>query len=321
MSELSWSDDQWRKVKEGVKDAFDKASVSGQFLLRYGPLPGSAEIVRNELLALNVPMLTLDGDHAGVNRRLVRLTVNVELTSEQVADETLSNAMLLFRRAGNILALEEDRIVFSGYGRGLQGENSQYVDSNDLEPQIGLADLPARRNFDLVTSPPGAGIGEGIVVAIVNAINRLEARFHPAPFACVLGSDLFAQVHTPTPSLVLPADRIGPLLNGGPLLRSGRLNGQSGIVVSQAGTAVDIVVATEPTVQFLQRQANARFLFRVFERFVLRIRDQNQTPATGFPIAGFRVGPTGPNRAAERQAVTRNVRLEQARQIRIRRQN
>jgi len=54
-------------------------------------------------------------------------------------------------------------------------------------------------------------------------------------------------------------------------------------VVSLAGNAVDIVVGTPPTVQFLLRQADAKFLFRVYERFVLRIRDAKP------PVDGFRI--------------------------------
>ena len=53
-----------------------------------------------------------------MNLKLVNLTVNVQLSSEQVAEEALSNAMLAFRRAANILAQEQDRVVFEGFARG-----------------------------------------------------------------------------------------------------------------------------------------------------------------------------------------------------------
>ena len=95
-----------------------------RFLPLYGPLPGSAETVRNDRLietASKPTIVRLDGDHDAANLKLVNLTVRVELTSEQVADETLSNAMLAFRRAANILAQEEDRIVFAGFGRWPSG--------------------------------------------------------------------------------------------------------------------------------------------------------------------------------------------------------
>ena len=132
--------------------------------------------------------------------------------------------------------------------------------------------------------------------AVVNAIHRLEDSFHPNPFACVLGNTLFDRVHDPSRSLVLPADRITPMLKGGPLLRSGKMEDDVGIVVSLAGNAVDIVVATPPTVQFLQRKEDARFLFRVYERFALRIRD-----AAKPPVAGFRIRPTQQERDTERK--------------------
>ena len=123
MAELNWSDAQWQKVNDAVTEAFGKASVASAFLPCTGPLPGSAEIVRNERLRRETivadPLtVRLDGDHDDVNLKLVNLTVNVLLSSEQVADETLSNALLAFRRAANILAQEEDRIVFEGFRRG-----------------------------------------------------------------------------------------------------------------------------------------------------------------------------------------------------------
>jgi uncharacterized linocin/CFP29 family protein len=321
MADLNWSDAQWQKVKDAVTEAFGKASVASAFLPLYGPLPGSTETVRNERLtkkkAGTPPTITvgLDTDHAHVNLKLVNVTVNVLLSSEQVAEETLSNALLAFRRAANILAQEEDRIVFGGFRRGPRGEDSEYV-ANEPKPQKGLADLRARRDFDVLTNAAGAAadlvqdrkiMGQFVVSAVVDAIRRLEGTLHPSPFACVLGNELFNRVHDPSKSLVLPADRITPLLKGGPLLRSGKMDGNTGIVVSLAGNAVDIVIGTPPTVQFLQRQSDAKFLFRVYERFVLRIRDA-VTP----PVAGFRIRPTEAERIGEAQRLEELARQEAA---------
>lgn len=304
MAELSWTDAQWQKVNDAVTEAFGKASIASAFLPCYGPLSGSAEIVRNErLIQVDArksdvtgdpipPMVKLDGDHRGVNLRLVNLTVNVILSSEQVADETLSNAMLAFGRAANLLAQEEDRIVFAGFGRGPGGDDSKYVANARLEPQKGLADLVARQDFPSLQ--PAATQGQSIINAVVNAIHGLEDDFNPGPFACVLGNTLYEAVYAPTQNLVLPADTIKPMLKGGPLLRAGKMDVNSGIVVSLAGNAVDIVVGTPPTVQFLQRTQDAKFLFRVYERFVLRIRDAKRKP-----VRGFRVPPSTRERAAE----------------------
>jgi len=279
MAELNWSDAQWQKVKDAVTEAFGKANVASAFLPLYGPLSGSAETVRNERLQQDADAskpITLDTDHDAVNLKLVNLTVKVELSSEQVADETLSNATLAFRRAANIIAQELDRIVFDGFRRGPQRKDSKYV-ANTVNEQRGLADLPARLDFSSF-----AGRGLAVVSAVVKAIHDLEDASNPGPFACVLGNDIFDRAYEPSNSLVLPADRITPLLKGGPLLRSGQMDPTTGIVVSLAGNAVDIVVGTPPTVQFLQRTENAKFLFRVYERFVLRIRDAAKPPVAGF---------------------------------------
>jgi len=304
MAELNWSDAQWQKVNDAVNEAFGKASVASAFLPLYGPLSGSAEIVRNERLkedrdaTSRRTTISLDTDHRGVNLKLINLTVNVQLSSEQVADETLSNALLAFRRAANILAQEEDRIVFAGFRRGPRRDDSEFV-VNAVEAQRGLADRPTRRQrfadlketngnpVDLANTKDLRVIGQLVVTAVVNAIRELEESSNPAPFACVLGNFLFNKVHEPSESLVLPADRITPLLKGGPLLRSGKMDDNAGIIVSLAGNAVDIVVGTPPTVQFLQRTEAAKFLFRVYERFVLRIRDEEKPP-----VAGFRIRPT-----------------------------
>src|SRR5262245_59845227 len=113
MAEMYWTDAQWQKAKDAITEAFGKASVASAFLPLYGPVAGGTETVRNERLerAPGVSPLTvrLNAFHDAVNLRLVNLTVNTELSSEQVCDETQSNAMLVFRRAANILALEQDR--------------------------------------------------------------------------------------------------------------------------------------------------------------------------------------------------------------------
>jgi uncharacterized linocin/CFP29 family protein len=294
LAELNWTDAQWQTVNDAVTEAFGRASVTSAFLPMYGPLAGSTETVRNERIDRVrdvVPqVIKLDTFHDAVNLKLVNLTVNVELTSEQVADDALANALFVFRRAANVLALEQDRVVFAGYGRGLTPEENSPCVVNQVNVQRGLADLPARYDFaGLITPPPDANNyvptrGQLVVVAVVNAMTELEENSHPSPFACVLGNDLYVAVQDPSASLVLPADRLTPMLKGGPLLRSGQIDRQTGIVVSLASNAIDVVIGTPPTAQFLQRQGDGKFLFRVYLRFSLRIRDDAEPAVSGFRI-------------------------------------
>jgi uncharacterized linocin/CFP29 family protein len=309
MADLNWSDAQWQKVNACVSEAFGKASVASAFLTSYGPLAGNTETVRNELVKKDETktsvIVRLDGDHDDANARLVNMAVQVLLSSEQVADETLANAMLAFRRAANMLAQEQDRIVFDGYDHD---KKPSLLVTNNPKRQKGLADEDVRKTFEEVKDEPRPAAefalagsadrsgrrGQGLVSSVAKAIRTLEDRSYPGPFACVLGNKLYDDAHEATFSLALPADRITPLLKG-PLLRSGNMQDDTGIVISLAANAIDIVVGTTPTVQWLQRREDGKFVFRVYVRFVMRIRDKIEKNSG--PVAGFRIKPQ-PNRAA-----------------------
>jgi len=73
---------------------------------------------------------------------------------------------------------------------------------------------------------------------------------------------------------VLPSDRIRPLIEG-PLVRTGTLPPRDGVLVSLAGKPVEIVVAGEIAAKFLQVSAEPRWIFRVSERFVLRVKERD----------------------------------------------
>jgi hypothetical protein len=114
--------------------------------------------------------------------------------------------------------------------------------------------------------------GENLVTAVVSAINKIEAHGHYGPFACVLGSDLYQAANTPNMSLVLPSDRITSFLDGGVLRRSSVLPNDQGVIIGLAGAPVDLVVASDVHVKFLQITLEPRYVLRVSERFVLRVK-------------------------------------------------
>ena len=120
--------------------------------------------------------------------------------------------------------------------------------------------LPAARRVQEALFP-APGRDTRLVSGIAEAIGRLEATGHFGPFAVVLDQQLFLVAQTPSPSLVLPQDRITPFLGGGPLLRSSTLNAGiawNGVVVALGGAPVELVVATDVCVQFLQLTAVPR---------------------------------------------------------------
>ena len=71
---------------------------------------------------------------------------------------------------------------------------------------------------------------------------------------------------------MLPQDRIIPFLGGGSLLRSSALEPGTGVVVALGGAPVDLVVARDMSVNFLTVTTEPTFVFRVFEKIVLRIK-------------------------------------------------
>jgi uncharacterized linocin/CFP29 family protein len=219
---------------------------------------------------------------------LASVAVNVTVKNHMLADPELAAASVLFRRAANIVARVEDAIIF----RGRHIPAAPFAPPPPVVP--GTAGLP--RIFEIggantyqglidlapVNSPLPGGTGSDIFTAVAQAINLLEAAAYFKPFACVLADDLFGLIYTPIAnSMVLPADSIPPILNG-PLLRSSTLDPGTGLVVSLQGNPVEIVVGSEINVRYLQGTPTGEHLFRVSQRFLLRVKD---------PTAIVRIGP------------------------------
>jgi hypothetical protein len=126
----------------------------------------------------------------------------------------------------------------------------------------------------------------------------------------VLSQDLFSIAQTPInllgndgPSSV-PQDRILPLLGGGSLLRSSALPEGNGVVVALGGGPIELVVAADMALQFLRVTENARFVFRVFEKIVLRVKERKAIVALTRKINGNDrpSGKAGKNRQNEKKS-------------------
>jgi len=114
-----------------------------------------------------------------------------------------------------------------------------------------------------------------IVSRIIDLIGQLEGVGHSGPFACFLAPDVFEAVHTPSSNLIMARDRILPFLGGDYLRRTNAIPGGYGIVVALGGSPVEIVVASDISVRFLQLTPEPRYLFRVSERVALRVKEWN----------------------------------------------
>jgi hypothetical protein len=129
-----------------------------------------------------------------------------------------------------------------------------------------------------------------LTLAVVNAINSLENNGYVAPYVCVFGRKPFQAAFSPVNnnSTVLPRDRIEPIIGREILHSSGidilphrsdlyalnreRWQGR-GVLLSMANEPIDLALAAEATPEFRQVDLEGRYVFSVFERFALRIKD------------------------------------------------
>jgi uncharacterized linocin/CFP29 family protein len=306
--QLQWTDDQWNRVHQVVYEEARKARVAGSFLPLYGPLGPDATYVTKE--ELTYERSTTEGvpERISINNTetqpLLTLEILVSLRASQVADPELVSALAAFRRAANVLARLEDTIIFNGKptdkeireaAQGRTKNNKRKGNKKDKLPKVsdaaaGFQNLPPifrvtgansaygllEKSDDLEARDRDAEGGELLVSNVSSAIGQLEAEGHLGPFACVLDQSLFSTAQTPSAgSMVLPQDRILPFLGGGALVRSSVLPMDTGMIVASGGAPIDLVVATDVSVKFLQLTLEPRFVFRVYEKLALRVKEEH----------------------------------------------
>jgi uncharacterized linocin/CFP29 family protein len=301
---LPWTEEQWASMQTVVQEAARKARVASSFLPLVGPLPaGQASVPRLWMdvqtfgsIAGGPPLHVLSGEASerlqvedGETLKLTTISCNVYLTTQQAEDPDLASARQMLGRAAVVIGRLEDAIVFNGQTapdqappRGapqpliyqVRGGNKNpglltYPDPND---QTTWTQTPIHWDPNYPGPASCGGYSESLVAGIVEVIEALEGEGQFGPFACVLGDDLYQAANTPSQgSLVLPGDRILPFL-GGPLLRSSAVPKDEGVVVALAGSPIDLVVASDVHVSYLQRSVEPRYILRVSERFVLRMK-------------------------------------------------
>ena len=267
-----WTDEQWSRIRQVAVEEARAARVAGNVLPIVGPLePDALFASASSLIEPNAAPNAVAGysvdDATGI--RLATLQTKVFLRDAQLREPKLASAMVAFRRAANVLARLEDEIVFNGQPGPntppplLKFKNKGGLEVIDGQNRPGLAD----------GQQPAPVSGEGLVGAVSSAIGALEARFQTGPFACILGTEAYRTVQSPNFSFILAQDRILPLLNGGPLVRSPALNEDAGMIIALGAALVELVLATDVSIEFLQTTEDAWFVFRVYEKMVLRIKD------------------------------------------------
>ena len=287
-SDIGWSDEQWNRANTAVQETAQKARVAAQFL---------PTMTHPDVTAVAIPDRTLDyrlNGRVAPDRRLTvdstpatfftSLAVNIALSSQEAADPDQGAALIQLRRAASLIARLEDALIFCGQS----GMNKTPFGAAGLQPvfdvsggggQAGLVALPPLPGQPASYYPrldiPLAAVkhpGNLLAQRIIDAVGRLEGQGHQGPFACVLGQDRYSDLHEPSAALVLPRDRVAPILDG-PILRSSAIPEDHGIVVALGSSSMEIVMSSELHVRFLQITVEPAYVLRVSERLALRVTD------------------------------------------------
>lgn len=302
LANLGWTEEQWNRITSTVTEEAQRARVAAQVLPTCGPEDPS--VVAVPKYALSTKAIKAGGPYRlevdiSPTLALTTIAVNVQLRSAQVSDPSLQAALVMFRRAANIIARIEDALMVNGWDAKavgptgysthdpvytLHGEDkvTGLLDASDSTTIPNAAAKAAAAAAALPNAPPAPvppppSTGEDLVDGIVLAISELETRGGTAPFACLLSNKLFEMACHPTGSMVMPRDRLLPIL-GGPLVRSSVIDPASkasGVVIALGGEPVEVVVASDIDVRYLQATEEPRYVFRVSERVALRIKDSN----------------------------------------------
>jgi uncharacterized linocin/CFP29 family protein len=278
--QVPWTDEQWDRAVQVIQEEANRTRVAASFLPLYGPLPPDTDFVRADKVSWGPKedaknaRLTID-DTTII--QMATLQVKVFLRGAQMADPNMTSALQMFRRAANILSRLEDAVVFNGQIDASKGPPPGVIKGLPPEPNGIWQVLGGQKSTGLLGLKPQGGVMDGnqLVASVSNSIGNLEGKGQFGPFAVVLDHEYFTAVQTPNEgSLVLPQDRIIPFLGGGSLYRSSVLPEHSGIVIALAGAPVELVVATDVSLNILQVTIDPMFVFRVYEKIALRIKEE-----------------------------------------------
>jgi len=273
---LDWPQSVWDRIDQAVHAEAKRTRVAAKVLPLHGPLPAGARTVPGDsIIPDDRGPLRVD---EGLEIPLTEIAVEFALTEQQVeaeAEGRLATAVTLATRATNLLVQAEDRRILRGAEalREFARESPVHV-RTDIREGVGLAQVEERQTIRVAAVAAGR-YGERIFEATLDAYAGLQERGHYGPYALVLAAMVFADAHRPIEtSLVMPADRIKPLVTQG-FHGTGALAPLRGVFISLGGNTMDLAVAVDTSVAFLQVDNEGMYRFRAFERFALRLKDSS----------------------------------------------
>jgi len=270
---IGWDDAIWNGIKQAIHNETNRIKIAKKVLPMYGPLPES-ESVPSDIIEETKDGLIVN---EGASTIIVEISVQFGMTKTQIERERLGKGdvvMTLATRAANLIALAQDELVFQGKVDSirnvevrLNGNNSKGLLGED-DREIKSTPIYAEKKSTI--NKYGANTFRGVT----DAISDLQKDGHYGPYALILSTDTYADTFAPLEdSLVMPADRIKPLVIAG-FYGTGTLPKMRGILLSLGGNTMDLVIGVDATPEFMFLDNKGIFQFRVFERFTLRLKNK-----------------------------------------------
>ncbi|ETW99957.1 MAG: hypothetical protein ETSY1_13075 [Candidatus Entotheonella factor] len=274
---LPWRDEIWHRIDRSVHSESMRTRSASVFLPRVDSSYGTLTIDSDTTL-IDTPQLSIN--EAAIFP-LIEVWVEFALTPQQIEREMeIMTACTLAKRATNILTQATDLLIF-------QGDTATTGDPLFTDRRVQVRSGPA--GSGLVSAIPEGASAQILQVPAVDAAShqfgdrtyeavtagcaRLKSQGHYGPYALILHTIPYADTFAPLAvTLATPASLLEPMMGAG-FYETGTLPPLTGLLISVGGNSMDLVVGLDATTTFLQQDAAGKYVFRVYKRFALRIKD------------------------------------------------
>lgn len=272
---LDWSKDIWDGIDKAVHDEMQRILIARKFMPIFPTTSDAKNVPADTINTSDQDALFVEeGDFISI----FEISVGFAMTQQQVDTEAdITTAITLATHAANLLAQAEDVLTFQGQA-GLNTNElftSGRVRHRNNTFVTGLLDSV---NDDQIIPVPFADpsqhiYGESTFTAVAQGYSLLEKQGQYGPFAIVLDTIPFADTRSPLKTtLIMPADRIISLVTQW-FYGTGTLRPFTGLLLSLGGNTMDLVIGMDAITAVSQVDTSGLTQFRVYERFVLRLKD------------------------------------------------
>jgi uncharacterized linocin/CFP29 family protein len=262
-----WDKQIWEDMDEAVRSVMDAVCVARKV---FPSTIVNADLPSVYLSTLNPQDLTMEHEF----RPFAEIAVRFVLGQSEVDDGKSQRTGRRFAIAAAIsVARAEDALLFLGPSAipFLNAHGVKIMKGDDVLPPGFVA---AARNYPAIpiVNATASYVGD-MHTALASGMASLNARAQPGPYALFLSPNRYAQTFSQPASGLLrtPLESIHSVTGG--LYSVNMLPEDSAIMVSLGGEPIRIVLGTDATTGFIDRDAQGGYHFRVFEPIQCEVRD------------------------------------------------